>query len=120
MNKLIGMFLLGSALSLTACGGDSDSSGSSNNNSTPIQFQGLPNCAISDANITVEQYSRGCLVKGSKLISGRTFSLKCETRLQETLFPIVALSDRDAKAVKDDIENFNGKYTYICKGLSRS
>ncbi|WP_367103313.1 hypothetical protein [uncultured Psychrobacter sp.] len=28
MNKLMGVFLLGTALSLTACGGDSDSSGS--------------------------------------------------------------------------------------------
>ncbi|MDA5132184.1 MULTISPECIES: hypothetical protein [Psychrobacter] len=37
MNKLLGVLLLGSTLSLTACGGDSDSSGSSytGSNSAP-------------------------------------------------------------------------------------
>ncbi|SLJ84888.1 hypothetical protein [Psychrobacter sp. DAB_AL43B] len=36
MNKLMGVFLLGAALSLTACGGDSDSSGSyTGSNTTP-------------------------------------------------------------------------------------
>ena len=114
MNKLLSIALLGAALTLSACGGDSDSSGSNNSNITPPEFVGLFSCAIEGRNIVVKQYAKECLVRNSKLIDGKVFSLSC-TANKGIIF-IKAVKKSDAEIVKRDIEiNPNGKYSYECR-----
>lgn len=59
MNKLISVLLLGTALSLTACGGDSDSSGSTTSKTTSTDTTPTPTtptntqCNVEGANVYV-------------------------------------------------------------------
>ena len=113
MNKLISIFLLGSALSLTACGGDSDSSGSSNSNSRPPDFNGLLSCATEGRNIFVRQFAKECLVRKPNLINGNVFSLSC--RDNKGIIFIRSNKESDSEIVKKDIElSPTGKYAYKC------
>ncbi len=114
MNKLLSIALLGTALSLTACGGDSDSSGSSE----PIQFQGLSNCEIIGNNIIVRSFSGSCLVKKPNINEGKTFSLSCQDLTLpggpvNARFSIKTTEDADIKSIENDIQTFN-KYSYTC------
>ncbi len=120
MNKLVGVFLLGAAVSLTACGGDSDSSGSSNN-VTPRDFLGVPNCAIAGNSIVVKEFGQGCLVKKSNLNKGKTFKLTCSNVPVKGSYIITTVGNgNDAESVKKDIESISGnKYLYTCQGLTR-
>lgn len=122
MNKFVSVLVLGSALALSACGGDSDSSGSYGS-SEPIQFQGLSNCAISGNTITVNELGRGCLVKKSNINNGKKFSLSCRISglppRDVANFNIGYTNDGDGKEIKSDIEsNPNGKYDYVCKPIN--
>lgn len=124
MNKIVNVLLMGSVLTLAACGGDSDSSGGSSSDSTPPQFRGLPNCAIVDNNIVVERFGQGCLVKRSNINNGKTFSLSCQDFTLpggpvNARFQIRTTEDGDIDAIGKDIETF-GKYSYTCKSSSPS
>ncbi len=140
MNKLLSIVLLGTALSLTACGGDSDSSGSSNNNEViPTKFQGLPNCVIGNSSLINQDFFRinvstdgspTCLVKVPDLNNGRTFSLACrnDSINDETIFAYQIGGDSrdDLDSIGDDIQAFvdyleddsattsDSKYGYQC------
>lgn len=57
MNKFVSVLVLGSALALSACGGDSDSSGSDINGSTPSNGQ-----SPTKPNLTTK---KSCSVSGS-------------------------------------------------------
>ncbi|MGP4863426.1 hypothetical protein ACTXGK_04440 [Psychrobacter sp. T6-5] len=121
MNKFFSVLVLGSALVLSACGGDSDSSGSYGS-SEPVQFQGLSNCAISGNTITVNEIGRGCLVKKSNINNGKKFSLSCQIvgtpPRGYANFSIITTKDGDGDEIKRDIESANGKYDYVCKPMS--
>lgn len=121
MNKFVSVLMLGSALALSACGGDSDSSGSYNS-SQPSDFNGLSNCATQGNEIFVREVNkftgtrlnRSCLVSKPDLIDGRTFSLECEIDPNGNyLFAIKSSSNRDSQVIKNDIENSN-RYKYKC------
>ena len=131
MNKFVSVLVLGSVLVLSACGGDSDSSGSSSyNSSQPSDFNGLSNCATQGNDIFVREVNkftstrlnRSCLVSKPDLIDGRTFSLGCEIDSNgNQLFDIKSSSSRDSQAIKNDIESNNkndiessSKYKYKC------
>lgn len=123
MNKFVSIVMLGSALVLSACGGDSDSSGSgSYNSSQPSEFNGLSNCATQGNDIFVREVNkftstrlnRSCLVSKPDLIEGRTFSLGCEIDSNGNgLFAINSSSKQDSQVIKNDIES-SGKYEYKC------
>lgn len=133
--------MLSCALALSACGGDSDSSGSSNNNEViPAKFQGLPNCVVDGDSFLIEQdffiidksnnSSPTCLVKVPDLNNGRTFSLSCRDDVINGLtlfdYQIGGDSRDDLRSIGDDIQEFinyleddnattsNSKYGYLC------
>lgn len=141
MNKLMSTFVLGIAVSLTACGGDSDSSGSSNNNETiPAKFQGLSSCVVDKDSFVIEQdyfivdRSTGttptCLVKVPDLNNGRTFSLSCKTNFiddtTEFHYEVGGDSRDDIDSIGADIQKYinyleddnattsDSKYGYYC------
>ena len=121
MNRIVGVFLLGAVVSLSACGGDSDSSGSYSS-SNPDQFNELSSCKIVGNNIIVDNIG-SCLVKKSNINNGKKFSLSCQIRGLPNLpggqtprFGISSEKGGDPEAVKRDIErNPNGKYSYECR-----
>lgn len=119
MNKLLSFILIGSALTLSACGGDSDSSGSYNTSEDPVQFQGLPNCQINGTTINVDELGRGCLVKRSNINNGKKFSLSCQIAgtppRSITNFNIISSEGGNPDEVKRDIGSANGKYVYNCR-----
>lgn len=121
MNKFVSVLVLGSALALSACGGDSDSSGSYGS-SEPAQFQGLSNCVSNGNTITVNELGRGCLVKKSNINNGKKFLLSCRVvgtpPRAYANFSIVTTKDGDSNEVKRDIESANGKYDYVCKPIN--
>ncbi|MEN6670593.1 hypothetical protein AAJP47_09475 [Psychrobacter sp. B38] len=141
MNKFVGVLVLGSALALSACGGDSDSSGSSNNNEIiPAKFLGLPNCVVDKDSFTIKQdfflveqsnnSSPTCLVKVPDLNNGRTFALSCNADVinDTTVFNYQVGGDSrdDLDSIGDDIQEFidyleddnattsDSKYGYLC------
>ena len=142
MNKLLGVLLLGSTLILTACGGDSDSSGDSRFESEviPAKFQNLPNCEIdkepNDFNLEFfiipesadfEDDTPTCLVKVPNLNNGRTFSLACGIDRKNEIVIIYSEVSEDGKgnlqSISDDIDKYNdpktntSKYGYICESI---
>lgn len=126
MNKQLSVVLLGAALALVACGGDSDSSGSSNS-SNGAQLDGLSSCSIVGNIITVNNIGSSaasrCVVKRPNINNGKKFSLSCQIfglpnlpGGQTARFTILSESGGDADDVKRDIErNPNGRYAYDCK-----
>ncbi|WP_435978610.1 hypothetical protein [Psychrobacter sp. DM4] len=123
MNTLVNVLLMGSVLALAACGGDSDSSGSYGSSEEPIQFQGLSNCQINGNTITVDEISRGCLVKKSNINNGKRFSLSCQvvgtSPRAFANFIIRTTDDGDINEIDRDIENNpNGKYKYVCNPVN--
>lgn len=122
MNKFTSVLVLSCALALSACGGDSDSSGSYST-SPSLGFNGLSNCATQGNEIFVREvnkftgtrYNKSCLVSKPDLIDGETFSLECEIDSKgDYLFSIKSPSNRESKVIKNDIESSNGKYEYKC------
>lgn len=124
MNKIVNVLLMGSVLTLAACGGDSDSSGSYGSSDSD-RFDGLSNCNIIGNSISVNTLSE-CLIKKPNINNGKKFALRCQIFGSPSLpggqtarFSIVSASGGDADEVKRDIErNPNGKYTYDCVSAS--
>ena len=139
MNKLLSIVLFGAALSLTACGGDSDSSGDSRYDSEtiPAKFQGLPNCEIGSNSLIEQDFFRidvsnngrpTCLVKVPDLNNGRTFSLACteDSTSITILNDIIEDGKSNRQSINDDIAKFvayvnddsattsDSKYGYSC------
>ena len=113
MNKFISVLVLGSALALSACGGDSDSSGSSRLDDTPLELRGLLACETEGTSIIVNRYIQACLVQKPDLNKGKIFSLECN--VSDTQFIIKAAENADIDSIKDDIEiSPFGKYDYQC------
>ena len=118
MNKFVSILVLGSAMALSACGGDSDSSGSNRVDDTPLELRGLLACETEGKNIIARTF-RACSVIKPDLNKGKIFSLKCNT--QGTRIDIKAAENADITGIKDDIElNPLGKYTYECKNIGIS
>ena len=113
MNKFISVLVLGSAFALSACGGDSDSSGSSRVDDTPLELRGLLACETEGNRIIVERFRQACSVKKPDLNKGKIFSLECD--VSDTQFSIKAAENADIDSIKDDIEiSPFGKYNYQC------
>lgn len=117
MNKFVSVLVLGSALALSACGGDSDSSGSGSYDPTV----GLDSCAIRYNIITVSAFDiRGCSVTKPDINNGKRFGLSCKNRENsegelKSYFSITSAPGGNKENVKDDIESYPlGKYIYIC------
>lgn len=117
----MGIVLVGTALSLAACGGDSDSSGYYNGSVLPPasieppQILALPPCVIEGRTIIVPRFTQGCSVKKPDLNVGRIFSLSCDVNPAQ--LDIEAALNADIQSVKTDIEiSPLGKYAYECRG----
>lgn len=86
MNKLMGIFLLGTALSLTACGGDSDSSGSNTpaipttpatptKPTTPTKPNNGDACVSNGNEVLVT--TKGCNYSNSSMNNGASIKYTC-------------------------------------------
>lgn len=141
MNKLLSVMLLGATVGLTACGGDSDSSGSSNNEIIPAKFQGLPNCVVDEDSFEINQKhfiinesnndSPTCLAKVPNLNNGRTFALACGYDRRDETVVLYSEVSEDGKgnlqSIVDDIRKYidyleddnantsTSKYGYYCE-----
>lgn len=118
--------VLGAALGLSACGGDSDSSGDSRFESEviPAKFQGLPNCVVDKDSFNIDQDfflipesmrpgndTPTCLVKVPNLNNGRTFSLACGPDLKNNdetsiYYQISEDMKGDLRSIGDDIAKY--------------
>lgn len=113
MKKALTVLALGSAVLLSACGGESDSSGSASD-----YLESYPACQISGNTIIVKEMSAGCRVKKPDLNKGKTFVLDCTNSIVNTRppeFSITTTSDGDVKSIENDIATFS-KYSYSCIG----
>lgn len=115
MNKFVSVLVLGSALALSACGGDSDSSGSYD------PAAGLPSCNTSGNTIIVTQFGQGCSVTKPDLNDGNRFGISCEQKYSngQTIesYEVTTRVDGDPDSVIDDINSYNSGYDYVCKSL---
>ena len=111
MRKVLGILALGSAVLLSACGGESDSSGSASD-----YLESYPACQMSGSTIIVEETRVGCRVKKPDLNNGKTFVLSCRTypsNIMPPEFSITTTSDGNIKSIENDISTFS-KYAYSC------
>lgn len=118
MNKFTSVLMLSCALALSACGGDSDSSGSSGSYDPTV---GLDSCAIRYNIITVSAFDvRACSVTKPDINNGKRFGLSCKNRENSegelmSLFSITSAAGGNKETVKNDIESYPlDKYIYIC------
>ena len=115
MNKLLGLSILGFAMLLAGCGGDSDSSGNKKNieRSEEFYFGHLSSCTINNG-VIVATSLPGCTVQTSKLNKGQKFSLSC-SRLNQTkaLYRVKALATGDLNSVERDLEE-RKHFQYTC------
>ena len=113
MRKVLGILALGSAVLLSACGGESDSSGSYD------PAGGLLPCDISGNTIIVTQYGAGCSVTKPDLNDGNRFGISCEHTYSNGYmmesFEVTTKADGNPDSVIDDINSYNTGYDYVCR-----